>query len=72
LEFYDQNLDFIQPPSRKNEMINNFIKPRLADVAVSRTSFNCRFHVSSITKHVFYFWNDALFNYISALGYLSD
>ncbi len=40
LEFYDQNPDFIQPPSRKNEMINNFIKPGLADLAVSRTSFN--------------------------------
>ncbi|HDP2307029.1 TPA: methionine--tRNA ligase [Staphylococcus aureus] len=72
LEFYDQNLDFIQPPSRKNEMINNFIKPGLADLAVSRTSFNWGVHVPSNPKHVVYVWIDALVNYISALGYLSD
>lgn len=72
LEFYDQNPDFIQPPSRKNEMINNFIKPGLADLAVSRTSFNWGVHVPSNPKHVVYVWIDALVNYISALGYLSD
>ncbi|HCZ0300062.1 TPA: methionine--tRNA ligase [Staphylococcus aureus] len=72
LEFYDQNPDFIQPPSRKNEMINNFIKPGLTDLAVSRTSFNWGVHVPSNPKHVVYVWIDALVNYISALGYLSD
>ncbi|HII1003071.1 TPA: methionine--tRNA ligase [Staphylococcus aureus] len=72
LEFYDQNPDFIQPPSRKNEMINNFIKPGLADLAASRTSFNWGVHVPSNPKHVVYVWIDALVNYISALGYLSD
>ncbi|WP_457803591.1 methionine--tRNA ligase [Staphylococcus aureus] len=72
LEFYDQNPDFIQPPSRKNEMINNFIKPGLADLAVSRTSFNWGVHVPFNPKHVVYVWIDALVNYISALGYLSD
>ncbi|AVS43796.1 TPA: methionine--tRNA ligase [Staphylococcus aureus] len=72
LEFYDQNPDFIQPPSRKNEMINNFIKLGLADLAVSRTSFNWGVHVPSNPKHVVYVWIDALVNYISALGYLSD
>ncbi|EHJ07789.1 methionine--tRNA ligase [Staphylococcus simiae] len=72
LEFYDQNPDFIQPPSRKNEMINNFIKPGLADLAVSRTSFDWGVHVPSNPKHVVYVWIDALVNYISSLGYLSD
>ncbi len=53
-------------------MINNFIKPGLADLAVSRTSFNWGVHVPSNPKHVVYVWIDALVNYISALGYLSD
>ena len=72
LEFYDEHPDFIQPPSRKNEMINNFIKPGLEDLAVSRTSFNWGIHVKSNPKHVVYVWIDALVNYISSLGYLSD
>lgn len=72
LEFYDENPDFIQPPSRKNEMINNFIKPGLEDLAVSRTSFDWGVHVPSNPKHVVYVWIDALVNYISSLGYLSD
>ncbi|KGJ24522.1 methionine--tRNA ligase [Staphylococcus sp. HMSC068D03] len=72
LEFYDANPDFIQPPSRKNEMINNFIKPGLEDLAVSRTSFDWGVRVPSNPKHVVYVWIDALVNYISALGYLSD
>ncbi|MBE7335182.1 methionine--tRNA ligase [Staphylococcus haemolyticus] len=71
LEFYDANPDFIQPPSRKNEMINNFIKPGLEDLAVSRTSFDWGVRVPSNPKHVVYVWIDALVNYISALGYLS-
>lgn len=72
LEFYDANPDLIQPPSRKNEMINNFIKPGLEDLAVSRTSFDWGVRVPSNPKHVVYVWIDALVNYISALGYLSD
>ncbi|RQX43900.1 methionine--tRNA ligase [Staphylococcus capitis] len=72
LEFYDKNPDFIQPPSRKNEMINNFIKPGLEDLAVSRTSFDWGVRVPSNPKHVVYVWIDALVNYISSLGYLSD
>ena len=72
LEFYAANPDFIQPPSRKNEMINNFIKPGLEDLAVSRTSFDWGVRVPSNPKHVVYVWIDALVNYISALGYLSD
>jgi methionyl-tRNA synthetase len=72
LEFYDENPDFIQPPSRKNEMINNFIKPGLEDLAVSRTSFDWGIRVKSNPKHVVYVWIDALVNYISSLGYLSD
>ncbi|OMG45210.1 methionine--tRNA ligase, partial [Paenibacillus macerans] len=69
---YDENPDFIQPPSRKNEMINNFIKPGLEDLAVSRTSFDWGVRVPSNPKHVVYVWIDALVNYISSLGYLSD
>lgn len=72
LEFYDENPDFIQPPSRKNEMINNFIKPGLEDLAVSRTSFDWGVRVPSNPKHVVYVRIDALVNYISSLGYLSD
>lgn len=72
LEFYDENPDFIQPPSRKNEMINNFIKPGLEDLAVSRTSFDWGVRVPSNPKHVVYVWIDALVNYISSLDYLSD
>ena len=72
LEFYDENPDFIQPQSRKNEMINNFIKPGLEDLAVSRTSFDWGVRVPSNPKHVVYVWIDALVNYISSLGYLSD
>ncbi|MDW4411808.1 methionine--tRNA ligase [Staphylococcus saprophyticus] len=72
LEFYDENPEFIQPPSRKNEMINNFIKPGLEDLAVSRTSFDWGIRVQSNPKHVVYVWIDALVNYISSLGYLSD
>ncbi|ELP8755880.1 methionine--tRNA ligase [Staphylococcus pseudintermedius] len=72
LAFYDAHPEFIQPPSRKNEMINNFIKPGLEDLAVSRTSFNWGVKVPSNPKHVVYVWLDALVNYVSALGYLTD
>ncbi|MFC0525665.1 methionine--tRNA ligase [Pontibacillus salicampi] len=69
LEFYDQNPEFIQPESRKNEMINNFIKPGLEDLAVSRTTFEWGVKVPGDPKHVIYVWIDALSNYITALGY---
>ena len=68
----EENPDFIQPVSRKNEMINNFIKPGLEDLCVSRTSFNWGIPVTFDDKHVVYVWIDALSNYITALGYLSD
>ncbi|RBW67627.1 methionine--tRNA ligase [Bacillus taeanensis] len=69
LKFYEENPEFIQPESRKNEMINNFIKPGLEDLAVSRTSFNWGVKVPNNPKHVVYVWIDALSNYITALGY---
>ena len=72
LQFYEENPDFIQPESRKNEMINNFIKPGLEDLAVSRTTFDWSIKVPNDTKHVIYVWNDALSNYITALGYGTD
>nr|WP_262385089.1 MULTISPECIES: methionine--tRNA ligase [Paenibacillus] len=69
LQFYEDNPEFIQPESRKNEMINNFIKPGLEDLAVSRTTFDWGIKVPNDPKHVIYVWIDALSNYISALGY---
>ncbi|CDN39127.1 methionine--tRNA ligase [Bacillus thuringiensis] len=69
LKFYEDNSHFIQPESRKNEMINNFIKPGLEDLAVSRTSFDWGVRVPGNPKHVIYVWVDALSNYITALGY---
>ena len=64
--------EFIQPPSRKNEMLNNFLLPGLEDLCVSRTSFNWGVPVTFDEGHVVYVWIDALSNYITALGYLSD
>ena len=72
VKYYEEHPDFIEPESRKNEMINNFIKPGLEDLCVSRTSFDWGIPVSFDDKHVVYVWLDALSNYISALGYLSD
>ncbi|WP_199620128.1 methionine--tRNA ligase [Paenibacillus alkalitolerans] len=69
LKFYEENPEFIQPESRKNEMINNFIKPGLEDLAVSRTTFDWGVKVPGNAKHVVYVWIDALSNYITALGY---
>lgn len=69
LQYYEEHPDFIQPESRKNEMINNFIKPGLEDLAVSRTSFDWGVKVKGDPKHVVYVWIDALSNYITALGY---
>lgn len=72
VEHIESHPEFIQPESRKNEMINNFIKPGLEDLCVSRTSFKWGVPVDFDDKHVVYVWIDALSNYISALGYLSD
>ncbi|EIT84199.1 methionyl-tRNA ligase [Fictibacillus macauensis ZFHKF-1] len=72
LKYYEDNPHFIQPESRKNEMINNFIKPGLEDLAVSRTSFDWGVKVPGNPKHVVYVWIDALSNYITALGYGSQ
>ena len=72
LKFYEENPKFLVPESRKNEMINTFIKPGLEDLCVSRTSFSWGIPVRENPKHVVYVWLDALTNYISALGYLSD
>lgn len=68
-EYIEQNPDFITPESRKKEMINNFIKPGLQDLCVSRTTFNWGIPVEFDNKHVIYVWIDALSNYITALGY---
>ncbi|MDF2947900.1 MAG: methionine--tRNA ligase [Bacillales bacterium] len=72
LAYYNENPGFIEPESRKNEMINNFIKPGLEDLCVSRTTFDWGIKVPSDSKHVIYVWVDALTNYITALGYLSE
>ena len=72
VKYYEEHPDFIEPESRKNEMINNFIKPGLEDLCVSRTSFDWGIPVTFDEGHVVYVWLDALTNYISALGYLSD
>ncbi|WP_039043154.1 methionine--tRNA ligase [Sporosarcina sp. ZBG7A] len=72
LQYYEENPGFIEPESRKNEMINNFIKPGLEDLSVSRVSFDWGIKVPGDPKHVIYVWVDALTNYITSLGYLSD
>lgn len=72
VKYYEANPDFIQPEARKNEMLNNFIKPGLEDLAVSRTTFKWGVPVQSDPKHVIYVWIDALANYITALGYSTD
>lgn len=72
LQYYEDNPTFIEPESRKNEMINNFIKPGLEDLSVSRMSFDWGIQVPEDPEHVIYVWVDALTNYITALGYGSD
>lgn len=72
VNYIEAHPEFIQPVSRKNEMINNFIKPGLEDLCVSRTSFKWGIPVTFDNKHIVYVWIDALSNYISALGYLSE
>ena len=68
-EFYETHPHFIEPESRKNEMLNNFIRPGLEDLCVSRTSFTWGIPVTFDEKHVIYVWIDALTNYITSLGY---
>lgn len=72
IKFYNENPDFIQPESRKNELFNNFLKPGLEDLCVTRTTFDWGIKVRKDQKHIIYVWLDALTNYITALGYLSD
>ena len=67
-----ENTDFLQPRSRVNEMVNNFIKPGLEDLCVSRTSFSWGIPVDFDPGHVVYVWVDALFNYVTALGLYND
>ena len=71
-EYIESHPDFIQPVSRKNEMLNNFIKPGLQDLCVSRTSFKWGIPVDFDPKHVVYVWLDALTNYITNIGYDVD
>ena len=72
IRYIEEHPDFIQPASRKNEMINNFLKPGLQDLCVSRTSIQWGIPVDFDPKHTVYVWLDALTNYITALGYTTD
>ena len=72
MKYYEENPDFIKPESRKNEMINNFLKPGLQDLCVSRSSFKWGIPVDFDEKHVVYVWLDALSNYITGVGYDPD
>ena len=72
MQYYNDHPEFIQPESRKNEMVNNFLKPGLQDLCVSRTSFTWSIPVDFDPKHVVYVWIDALVNYITGLGYDLD
>ena len=71
-QFYEEHPDFIEPEYRKNELLNNFIKPGLEDLCVTRTAFDWGVKVKKDPKHVVYVWLDALVNYITALGYGSQ
>ncbi len=72
IKFIEENPEFIQPVSRQNEMLNNFLRPGLEDLCVSRTTFNWGVPVNFDEKHVVYVWIDALSNYITALDFLSE
>ena len=72
IKYIEDNPEFIQPESRKNEMINTFLKPGLQDLCVSRTSFTWGIPVTFDEKHVVYVWLDALSNYITGIGYDAD
>lgn len=72
IKLIEENEEFLQPKSRRNEMLNNFLRPGLQDLAVSRNSFKWGIPVEFDPEHVVYVWLDALTNYITALGYMSD
>lgn len=72
LKLYEENPDFLQPVSRVHEMVNNFIKPGLQDLCVSRTTVSWGVPVDFDPEHTIYVWIDALFNYLTALGYLTE
>ncbi|MBE5733650.1 MAG: methionine--tRNA ligase [Clostridiales bacterium] len=72
MQYYDEHPEFITPVSRKNEMVNNFLKPGLQDLCVSRSSFKWGIPVDFDDKHVVYVWLDALTNYITGIGYDVD
>ena len=72
IKYIEEHPEFIQPQTRQNEMINNFLKPGLEDLCVSRTTFNWGIPVTFDDKHIVYVWVDALSNYITALGYGTD
>lgn len=72
IQYIEDHPDFIQPESRKNEMLNNFLRPGLQDLCVSRTSFKWGIPVDFDDRHVVYVWLDALTNYITSLGYNPD
>lgn len=72
LKYYEEHPEFAQPEYRKTEMVNNFIKPGLEDLCVTRTTFDWGIKVKSDPKHVIYVWLDALTNYLTALGYMQD
>ncbi len=72
LQYIEEHPEFIQPESRRNEMINNFLKPGLEDLCISRTTFDWGISVPEDPEHVIYVWIDALTNYITALGYDSE
>ena len=71
-KFYAENPDFILPEFRKNELFSNFIEPGIEDLCITRTTFNWGVKVPNDPKHVIYVWLDALTNYITSLGYMSD
>ncbi len=72
LKYFEDNPDFLKPDSRRNEMINNFLKPGLSDLCVSRSSFKWGIPVEFDNRHVIYVWIDALSNYITGIGYNPD
>lgn len=72
IKLIEENPEFLQPKSRQKEMLNNFLRPGLQDLAVTRSSFKWGIPVPFDNKHIIYVWIDALSNYITALGYLSD
>ena len=71
-EFYKENPDFLVPITKKNEIMNSFVNVGIEDLCISRTTFNWGIPVPNDQKHVMYVWLDALLNYVTALGYLSD